>query len=104
MMVGLRDLSEASALRTCLPLRLVHSPRALATGYEVASAEHAFNALKAVDPGQQRYVLEAPTPGEQAPRPLGRAAARLGRRRAGLGDAAGPHCEVHSPCSLRAAG
>lgn len=31
---------------------------------EVASAEHAFNALKTVDPGQQRYVLEAPTPGE----------------------------------------
>ncbi len=31
---------------------------------EVASAEHAFNALKTVDPRQQRYVLEAPTPGE----------------------------------------
>src|SRR5438034_311515 len=29
---------------------------------EVGSAEHAFNALKTVDPGQQRYVLEASTP------------------------------------------
>lgn len=31
---------------------------------EVASAEHAFNALKTVDENQQHYVLEAPTPGE----------------------------------------
>lgn len=31
---------------------------------EVASAEHAFNALKTVDEIQQHHVLEAPTPGE----------------------------------------
>lgn len=31
---------------------------------EVASAEHAFNALKTVDEDQQHHVLEAPTPGE----------------------------------------
>ncbi|MFJ4622236.1 NADAR family protein [Streptomyces sp. NPDC088812] len=33
-------------------------------GREAASGEHAFNALKTLDPAEQNHVLSAPTPGE----------------------------------------
>ncbi|MEV0443520.1 hypothetical protein AB0I46_31830 [Streptomyces spectabilis] len=67
-------------------------------GREAASGEHAFNALKTLDPAEQYHVLSAPTPGESKGR--GRRVTlrpRLEHQNPRLGHASRAHGQVRCP-------